>query len=133
MLKEDTLPVVGDDDNMLGVRSPPHRRADVAPDDDGNVHPGKGGMSVNCDWTKMYVNHVPKRYKHLVKHARGSNKKSIWEMGEGDFASADVNEALSLRVDKENHGLVEPRTMMGLAEYRQALADTRRDWKEIEA
>lgn len=131
MLKEDERPKIGNDDNMLGVRVPPHVRADIFPDLHGQVPPNAGGLSVNKDWRKMLLNHIPTRFNNIVAGARGGDRKAIWTSGSGDFVDGRFSPGLQLRVDGANHGLVEPEIVMDMATYQDYLAATGDSWREI--
>jgi len=132
MLHDGDGPLVGSDDNMLGVRVPPHPRADVTLDEDGYVSPAAGGLSINQDWKRMHVNHIPSRYKHLVMDARGSNKKSLWQLGSLAFANGPISDGLELRITSENHGLIEAAEKMMIDKFQGLLQDTRPQWSAFE-
>lgn len=123
MTRDGDKPMVGDMANKLGVR--PDKDLPVS---EGVVVPNTGGLSVGPGWRRLPYSLIPKRLRHLVPQARGSNKCACWKMGEGPFASGSVASRLSLRVEHENHGLVEPEAHVTLAEYQRALAATVELW-----
>src|SRR5258708_4545165 len=47
-------PEVGSSAKTLGARLPPSAAADVVVDSEGNVAPGKGGMSVVPEWRQLF-------------------------------------------------------------------------------
>jgi hypothetical protein len=131
MLRDIDGPIVGSDSNMLGVRIPPHPQADVHPDSAGNVHARGGGLSVNEDWKRMHLNHIPARFSNIVKKARGSDKKSLWRLGEVPFSNGQITEELELRITGANHGLIEPAKSMQIGEFQQRLGETKPLWSEL--
>jgi len=58
----------------------------------------------------------------------GTSKDPVWQISE-----ADLGPNLCYRADpaRPGHGFVEPIRPMTLAEYQQALAQTRRLWQKI--
>ena len=113
---------------LLGVRVPPVENPDVQPDAAGNVHPLGGGMSVCREWRQLMPHRIPRRLQGLRRGASGRSEDKIWRLGDGAFASASIDSALSLRVDHAPHGSVEPSRRMGLADYEAALAATAPKW-----
>lgn len=120
-------PMIGTSSMMLGARVP----KDVAPDGDGNVHPGGGGMSVQPRLVDIPAMFLPRRLKHLNRNAAGNNNVVVFRMGEGPFARSAISEKLSLHPDEgrhPRHGVVEPLAPMRLDEYQSALERTRDQW-----
>lgn len=131
MIRDGNAPVIGQGDNMLGVRVPPHPRADVTPADDDSVGPGDGGMSVNRDWRKMPFMLIPRSFNRILLKARGSLEKGLWRFGQGEFVENSVAEGLTLRVDSSNHGLVEAAERVAVERLQENLAKTRDGWQEL--
>jgi hypothetical protein len=132
MLIDGGLPHVAPSAASLGVRLPPDKHADIVVDGHGLVEPGTGGMSVSPAWRFLPVHRIPRRLRVKFPRAAGKNDLFIWRMGEGPFTSGPVTERLLLRLDPEKpqkHGLVEPTARMPVADYQQALAQTRGYWR----
>jgi len=127
---EHARPVLGPRD--LGVRIRPDDSPDIEPDEANRVRPGKGGMSVTPSLLTLPDSRIPKRLRHLVPGARGSNTISVWSMGQGAFEMATIADGLILRPDPEHpmtHGFVEPGDEMPLETYQEALAATQGMWQ----
>lgn len=100
----------------LGVRI----GVDIRPDFNGNVHPGRGGMSV-----------APDDPMHLHPHHRppslfGTGTKPVWQV-----ARSALPILLSFRPDPKKpalHGFVEPATEMLLLKYEGHLHETAPAW-----
>jgi hypothetical protein len=86
--------------------------ADVIPDDDGNVHPDNGGMSV-----------APRRRDI---HGYRAKRDPVWR-----FDTERLPGTLQYRRDARSHGVIEPAESMPLETYRETLAETREDWERI--
>lgn len=125
MFDMDGLPSVGDTDNLLGVR--PHR--DITADANGDVHPGKEGMSVTPDWTRLPPMLIPERLRPLVPAARGKDTLNIWRLKGVVFEDGRVGQSLMLTVTRPKHGVVGPALRMPLAALQESLANTRQDWE----
>lgn len=123
MTRDGDKPMVGDTANKLGVR--PDKDLPVS---GGFVLPNTGGLSVSPAWRRLPFMLIPRRLRHIVPNARGSNSAACWRMGEGPFAPGRAADGLVLRVEHQNHGLIEPTNKMTLAEYQQALAATADLW-----
>ena len=121
-------PRVGNDADMLGARTPPNSRPDIAVDSAGMVHGGIGGMSVAPEWRKLPLFLIPARLKHLVPKARGNDDLVCWRWGEGAFDDGVVSEELVFRRDSKKHGTVGPAASMPVDQYQQALAKTQDQW-----
>jgi hypothetical protein len=128
MLNENGSPIVGNETNMLGVRVPPHPRADVKPDQNGMVQTGMGGMSVSPGWRDLPPFLIPSRLGKLAPGARGSNKLTCFRFGEGSFGNAPVTQSLTLVVNRPTHGTVQPSRSMPITEFQKQLADTQAAW-----
>jgi hypothetical protein len=126
MIRDGDHPAIGNSKKMLGVEVP----GDVA-EQDGEVRPGRGGMSVAPTWKALPMHRVPRRLKHLSPKATGSNRYECWKMGDGPFVSGPIAEGLNLRPDKPYHAVIEPASPMATQAYRDHLAATRDLW-EIE-
>jgi len=124
-------PVVGDRRNMLGVRTS-GEVVDVTPDRDGNVEAGQG-MSVSNDWRKLPPMLIPMTYRRVVPAARGSASGVVFSFEDQSFESGHLTSRLFLRWDKGSHGLIEPETMMPIAEFQAALAATQDRWHVVQA
>ena len=132
MLADGTKPKVGSESNELGVRTPPNPHPDILVDEERNVHPETGGMSVAPAWRDLPWHLIPRR---LHPRARGKNALVCWRLGDGEFASSVVTGDLKFRTDPSDprkHGFVEPSRVMTIEEYREALAGTRDDWIQDE-
>ena len=128
MLKDGNLPMVGSQPRMLGAAP-----KDIAPDQAGNVHPGRDGISVGPSLRSLPLHLIPKRLRSFAPDATGSNANTIWRHGDGAFLDrAVVAPHLELRVDTQDHGVVAPGSTMPLADYQHALAATRPNWTEDE-
>ena len=115
MLPDGPSPQVGPDVKMLGVRTPadakPGSNLDIAPDAHGNVHPRTGGMSVAPALASLPKHRIPRRFRvRGVPQAEGTDRLSVWSLGEGPFVEGPLLDGLYLRIDPKNpvHGLVEP-------------------------
>jgi hypothetical protein len=118
-------PAVGITAMMLGVRA-----SDIPQDQDRNVRPGTGGLSVSSALRAMPARLVPRRLQHLVPGAAGNSNLYVWVMGQGDFVDGGVADHLHLRVDPldNTHGFIEPNGIMSIDAYNVALAATRDSW-----
>jgi hypothetical protein len=130
MLRDGDKPRVGPTKKKtLGAQPGNGRHDDIAPDENGNVVPGTGGMSVSPNWRNLPFFLIPKRLNSIIDKARGSNALCCWKMGDGQFASGSISDTLVLRKDRETRGLVEPSRKMHLDQFQNALAETRPDWE----
>jgi hypothetical protein len=86
-------------------------------------------MSVGPSLRDLPVTLVPKRLKHVVLGANGSNSHRCWRVGDGLYEPGPVARGLQLRIDVDGiHGFVEPSAQTNIDEYQQALAATRDQW-----
>ncbi|HVC96708.1 MAG TPA: hypothetical protein VND64_23725 [Pirellulales bacterium] len=127
-------PVIGASATKLGVRE-----GDLAPDEDGNARPGQGGMSVVSSISGLRrrvarnvfsPSMVPQRLNDLgkVPGAMGPNTLHVFRIGEGGFEHARLTDRLVLAPDHDDHGTIQPASMMRYEEYKQAITDTRDQW-----
>ncbi|HEX5269246.1 MAG TPA: hypothetical protein VFW33_02100 [Gemmataceae bacterium] len=138
MLRDGGKPLVGTENNMLGVRVPPHPRADVAVNPDGTVSPATGkGLSVapSLEALAKVPFLVSRRLRRRFPAARGVDDLVTWKLGEGAFTAGPVAPGLTLCPDglaNPRHGVVETDTRVPVNNYQQALAATRETWEEGE-
>lgn len=112
-------PLAGSGDAMLGARV----AIDVKTDTSGQVHPGRGGMSVTPD--------DPAR---LPPHFRPLSLGGFGKLPVFGIETIRLGETLAYRPDPRKplkHGFVEPGTVMPLPGYQNALAATAPAWQEI--
>jgi hypothetical protein len=124
-------PLVGRQPHALGVRVE-GEHADVNPDNNDQVHPNGGGMSVAPSLRLLLSHLVPRRLRDIVPGARAKDDRFVWSMGDGDFVFAPVAPGLHLRPDSERHGVIEPSGSMELTAYEMALVATRDQWSVSE-
>jgi hypothetical protein len=126
MKETDGKPTIGASATGLGVRV----NKDIHPDDTGRVHPETGGMSVSPSLKDLPIQLIPRRLRHLVPRAAGSNSHRVWKMGEGPFAPAEVAPNLELRPDplKTRHGFIEPSRIVSIDDFQTSLAATQDEW-----
>jgi hypothetical protein len=118
----DGRPITGRSARMLGVRvEGPH--ADVVLDDAGQVLPGRGGMSVTVDDP---IQMPPARRPRWLGH--GLSEDQLFAL-----PIRAVGGALTVRIDRGAHGLVEPTQPRPLITYEVDLRATRPNWQGIEA
>jgi hypothetical protein len=128
MTVQEGKPLIANTARGLGVRIGESPEDDIPVDASGIVRPGNGGMSVAPSWRELEVHRIPKRLKHIVSDARGSNRDACWRMGAGVFDNGAVAVRLTLRKDSDQHGYVEPADAMTATDYVAALANTRDEW-----
>lgn len=131
MLQEDSSPVIGIEDNMLGVRIPPSDPCDVTPDDQNFVNPGDGGLSVCSGISKLPRPLIPKRFRDIdprYKNARGDEPLEIFRLGDREFAECRVSSDLHLKRDNTRHGTIEPCIAMSIDKFQSALEATHDEW-----
>jgi hypothetical protein len=111
----DGLPEAGPSARTLGVR---RDGRDINVDDEGNVEPFSGGMSVAM---------AP---EYLPDHRRpasfgGTGRDPVWMI-----RSDDLGEGLRYREDEDlaGHAFIEPTWTMPLEEYEERLELTREAW-----
>lgn len=130
----DNLPVVGSmSSSELGARS----GIDITVDAAGSVVLDASGMSVAPAWRDLDFTRIPKRLKHLVPGAAGSNTTHCFTMGIGPFQNGMVAKGLELIPDQGpariTHGVIAPVQIVALAQYQADLASTRANWQIDEA
>jgi hypothetical protein len=121
-------PAVGTADNMLGVRLPPHPRADVHPDPSGNVGPVGEGLSVAPNLTALPPSLVPERLRDKRPGARGTNALRVFRAGNGSFVRAPLGSTLELLPTTSKHGVVQPIRPTPIQGYEKELAATQGHW-----
>jgi hypothetical protein len=132
MMADGDAPQLGSTAVSLGIRLPPDPHADLVVDENGNVGPGTGGMSVAPEWRLLPVHRIPRRLRSKYPRAAGRSDVKLWRMGDGPFVAGPVAARLLLRPDpkaQQRHGFVEPDARMASVDYQQALADTRDHWQ----
>jgi len=121
-------PLVANSAIGLGVRIGNGPHDDIRVTKSGEVTPGSGGMSVASNWRELPVHRIPRRLRSQLPSAVGNDLLACWRMGSGTFVTERIAVGLMLRIDKGNHGLVEPTERTLLDNYLQNLAATRDEW-----
>lgn len=121
----DGLPTVQQSSSALGVRP----GVDISLDPQGNVMVNGEGMSVNPNWRDASILRIPKRLRHLVAGARGSNNQFCFRSGTGPFQQGPFAAGLTLEPDSVTHGNLAPAHVVPLAQYEADIAATRPDWQ----
>jgi hypothetical protein len=89
MKMEHGVPAIGRGASLLGVRIGSRPEDDIAPDNEGFVGPGAGGMSVVPSVGALPPHRLPRRLRQIFPdrfpEASGSNALHCWSMGEGPF------------------------------------------------
>jgi hypothetical protein len=128
----DKLPCVADSATGLGLRD-----RDLTPDENGHVRPGRGGMSVvSCiDGLRRRVAKgkfpptlIPERLHKRVPGAAGRNNLRVFRIGEGRFERGVLTERVTLEVDVDDHGTVQPCSIMHVTAFKAAIISTRPMW-----
>lgn len=117
-------PRIGNSASSLGVRV----GRDTFPDQDGNVGPDSGGMSVAPTLESLPPMFVPRRLESQVPAADGPKNVVCWVMGEGPFEDGPVTEDLILKVDGPTHGELLAARLMTLKDYQTSIARTQGVW-----
>jgi hypothetical protein len=132
MKMEDGKPKIERSASALGVRVYTSGTNDIVVSSQGDVEPGRGGMSVVPSLRAFRLHQVPRRLNHLIEGAEGNNTLYVWRMGTGEFTNSPVTTELMLQPDTRTvnvrHGVVEPIRKMPLDEYERALSNTRDAW-----
>jgi hypothetical protein len=129
----DGMPKTGRSAKHLGVRILGDYR-DIDVDEAGYVLLNAKGMSVAPEAKYLYPGLVRKDLWHIVEGARANNPNlRIWRIGAGAFVEAEITPELVLKPDQplkpeRPHGVIAPAKIMTVADYEQALADTRPSW-----
>ena len=129
----DGLPVVGTDtSSKLGAR--PGVDITVLA---GVVSPDGTGMSVVPAWRDLAATRIPRRLRHLVPGAQGSNATACYAYGVGPFQATAISDDLVLVPDAGplpvTRGVIAPSQTMPEVQYNGALAATRAGWVIDEA
>jgi hypothetical protein len=117
----DGLPLVGRSVRKLGVRVP----GDIAPNADGDVRPGTGGMSVAPGSMWNVPNH--RRPRGMLNGSTGDAGDRVYAIDPAEI----MKRPLSVRPhppESTLHAHVEPSRQMSLGAYEDALATTRPSW-----
>jgi hypothetical protein len=121
----DGLPLVARNDaRALGVRVP----EDIDSDRNGRVAPHSGGMSTAPCSAEKIPNH--RRPRGMGAGATGKPTDRVYAVEFRLVLEAD----LTIRPDPDRptkHAFVEPNRSETLAEYEQALANTRTQWQQV--
>ncbi|MFO0450142.1 MAG: hypothetical protein ACK52I_16030 [Pseudomonadota bacterium] len=129
---EDMFPCVADNATGLGLRA-----RDLTPDEAGQAHPGRGGMSVvSCiDGLRHRVAKrkfpptlVPERLGKRIPGAIGQNNLRVFRIGSGRFERGVLTKSVALEVDIDDHGTVQPCSVMHITAFKAAIVSTRHMW-----
>src|SRR5437016_5108433 len=100
MRMADGRPELGRGGNLLGVRM------DDLPENEGNVQPGTGGMSVSASPECLPAHRLPRRlfreYPERFPEARGPDILHCWSIGEGAFVAGPLADRLAFRPDPDD-------------------------------
>ncbi len=121
-------PKCGRGGRLLGVRLPPNGKPDIHPDQNGEVHPGTGGMSVSPTLSTLPSFCVPARLKPFARNARGKNTDRVWRLSDAPFEDGELSNDLRLAVDSNKHATIQPKSTQSTSDYEQALESTREEW-----
>lgn len=111
-------PLVEQSARGLGVRTDGDK-ADVRPDDDGNVQPGAGMSVAPDDPLLLQLHRRPPEYG-------GTGSDPVWEI-----ADEALPDTLEYAADSLEHGVIEPAYTMPLPDYRIALGTTQVSWNRL--
>jgi hypothetical protein len=125
MRRDGDFPEISASAAGLGVRPD----VDVKLDDQQVIQPATGGMSVSPGWRVLKSWRIPRRLRPLCPRATGNDNLYCWRWDEYQFAATDLTDDLTLRIDDEHHGLVEPKKPVTLAEFQNLIALTRQQWQ----
>lgn len=129
---DDKFPCVADNATGLGLRD-----RDLKPDEEGQAHPGRGGLSVvSCiDGLRRRVAKgkfpptlVPERLHKRVPGAVGPTTLRVFRIGDGKFERGVLTERVTLEVDVDDHGTVQPCSIMHITAFKAAIISTRPMW-----
>lgn len=132
---DDSLPKIGSEACMLGVRLPPNATPDVHPDTQGYVTPLSEGMSVSPSLNSLPEHRLPRRLQARgFRKARGNNRAFCFRMGSGPFVRSEIAHGLILLPDEPDelgnvrHGIIAPTTSRHVDDLQADLAATRDRW-----
>ena len=92
------------------------------------------GMSVNPGWrAASSYPRIPRRLRHLMPGAAGSNNHFCFRTGTGPFQQGAFAAGLTLEPDSATHGNIAPAQVVALAQYEADITATRLDWQVDEA
>ena len=128
MLIDGDKPRVGPTKKTLGVKPGDDIHDDIPVDENGDVRPGTGGMSVAPAWRDLPAYRIPRRLQPKCRKATGNNNYACWRMGEGPFSDGNLAEGLNLVIDSAWHGIVKPADVMSLERFQALLAATQDLW-----
>jgi hypothetical protein len=120
MIDDGGKPLIAQTARGLGVRD-----GEIDVDDDDIVSPDSGGPSV-----ALYSPENLPEHRRPRSLAGGTGSDPVWEIED-----SELGERLACRIDPEmpdTHGFLEPVRPMPLAEYQEALAETRDLWRRWE-
>jgi hypothetical protein len=111
----DNLPVVGTaSSSELGARP----GIDITVDGAGNVMLDASGMSVAPGWRDLAPTRIPRRLRHIVPGARGTDNISCYTLGAGPFQRGVIADGLELIPDQGqgpvSHGVIAPVQVVSL-------------------
>ena len=86
-------------------------------------------MSVNPGWRTAPILRIPKRLRHLMPGAAGSNNQFCFRTGTGPFQQGRLAAGLTLEPDSATHGNIAPCPAVPLAQYETDITATRPDWQ----
>jgi len=134
-------PRIANDANSLGVRilaETDGEHSDIAVDPDGNVHPGREGMSVSPSIEQLPLHKIPRfasQFRNESRRPKGNNKVICWSAGQGRFVDAPFTERIFVMTSprgSENHGVLSPVAAVSLEQYRADLNETLPMWQSVE-
>jgi hypothetical protein len=134
MAADGDLPRVGQRYGELGARTgPPATRFDISVDNNGQVHPEMGGISVAPDhWSNL------RREQRPPALDDGTGILAVWVISEADLGDGlryarerQSGEDLPNVAGGEDHGFIEPAETMSEERYQALLAATREKWRLV--
>jgi len=128
MSRDGDKPAIGASRRSLGVVVPPQANPDLPVDDDGDVSPGTGGMSVVPDWRLLRYYRIPRRLVHIIPEASGKDTDACWRLGSLAFFDGIVGVRLQLRIGSPEHGTIEPVHVVSVERFQDDLAATCDQW-----
>ena len=127
---EDGLPILGSNTKSLGVRIPgvtvdaDAMHFDTVLNEQGQVEPDNGGMSVNPPEPEDTV-------QGLSRRRLGEEKTVLWRIDVEVLSKY----SLKFRLDPKNpdHGFIEPLETCDGSDYNENVQATQSDWEEYDA